>query len=100
MEYCGPIWQNASKCALNKLDTIQRKVCHLIGKKQNVIPEYNINSLEQRRNLSDMCQIQRMITGVAPPTVIELFPPFNQSNRISRYVNQSHHLQFEIKRSK
>ena len=51
MEYCGPIWQNASKCALNKLDTIQRKVCHLIGKKQNVIPEYNINSLEERRNL-------------------------------------------------
>ena len=35
MEYCGPIWQNASKCTLNKLDTIQRKVCHLIGKKHN-----------------------------------------------------------------
>jgi len=100
MEYCGPIWQNASKCALNKLDTIQRKVCHLIGKKQNVIPEYNINSLEQRRNVSGMCQIHRMVTGVAPPTVVELLPPFNQPNRISRYVNQSHHLQFEIKRSK
>ena len=78
---------------------IQRKVCHIIGKKQNVISEYNIESLEQRRNVSGMCQIHEMVTGVAPPTVIELLP-FNQPNRISRYVNQSHHFQFEIKRSK
>ena len=76
MKYCGPIWQNASKYALNKLDIIQRKVYHLIGKKQNVIPEYNINSLEQCRNVSGMCQIHRMVTGVVPPTVIELLPPF------------------------
>ena len=88
MEYCGPIWQNTSKCALNKLDTIQHKVCHLIGKKQNVIPEYNINSLEQCRNVSGMCQIHRMVTGVTPPTVIDLLSPFNQPNRISHYVNQ------------
>ena len=85
---------------MHKLDTIQHKVCHLIGKKQNVIPEYNINSLEHRRNASDMCQIHIMVTGVALLTVIELLPTFNQPNKISHYVNQSHYLQFEIKQSK
>ena len=65
--------------------------------RKNVIPEYNINSLEQRRNVSGMCQIYRMVTGVVPPTVIDILPPFNQPNKISYYVNQSHHLQVEIK---
>ena len=55
---------------------MQRKVCQLIGKKQNVIPEYNINSLEQHRNVSGMCQIYRMVTGIASPIVIELLPCF------------------------
>ena len=45
----------------------------LIGKKQNVTPEYNINSLEQQRNVSAIYQIRRMFTCVAPPTVIEHF---------------------------
>ncbi len=100
MEYCGPIWQNASKCSLSKLDAIQKKVCRLLGKKQDCIPEYNINSLQQRRNVSGLCQIHRMVTGVAPSTVIHLLPAFNEPNRISRYVSQSHHYQFQLKRSK
>ena len=29
MEYCGPIWQNAPKMSLNKLNAIQRKACRL-----------------------------------------------------------------------
>ena len=55
--------------------------------KQDVIPEYNINILEQRINVSGMCQIHKMVTGVAPPTIIKLLPSFNQPKRISRYVN-------------
>ena len=100
MEYCGPIWQNAPKCVLQKMDAIQRKACRLIGTDQGVYPAMNIQSLEHRRNVSGLCQLHRMVSGTAPVDVIDLLPPFVQPTKISRYVHQSHHLQLEIKRSR
>jgi hypothetical protein len=66
IEYCGPIWRNASETALKKPDVIQRKACRLIGFDQNAIPGICIQNLELRRNVAGLCQIHRMISGVAP----------------------------------
>ena len=100
MEYCSPIWQNAPKCVLQKMDAIQRKACRLIGTDQGVYPAMNIQSLEHRRNVSGLCQLPRMVSGTSPVDVIDLLPPFVQPTKISHYVHQSHHLQLEIKRSR
>lgn len=100
MEYCGPIWQNASKTVLGKLDAIQLKACRLFGKSDDVCSEMNIHSLEQRRHVSGLSQIHRMVSGVAPNSVIQLLPPFQNPTRVSRYVTQSHHFQLTVKRSR
>jgi len=100
MEYCGPIWQNAPKNALSKLDAIQCRACRVIGKHEDVCPEMNIYRLEHRRNVSGLSQLHRMISGTAPTSVMQLLPPFQEPTRISRHVVQSHHLQLTIKRSR
>ena len=100
MEYCGPVWQNASETVLRKLDTIQRRACKIIGKDSGVIPERNMHSLQHRRDVSALCQMHRMISGIAPENVIGLLPPYVEPNRISRYVVQNHHLQLNVSRSK
>jgi len=100
MEYCCPIWQNAPKFALQKMDAIQRKACRLMGIDQDVCPAMNIQSLEHRRNVSGLCQLHRMVSGTAPIDVIDLLPPFIQPSKVSRYVLQSHHFQLDIKRSR
>src|SRR6266566_658516 len=99
MEYCGPIWQNAPKIALRKMDIIQRKACRLMGNDQDVCLAMNLQSLEHRKKISGLCQLHRMVSGVAPAGVIDLLPSFIQPNRVLRYVLQSHHLQLDIKRS-
>ena len=100
MEYCGPIWENASKTVLSKLDTIQRKACRVIGHDNDVCSKVNITSLEHRRRVSGLSQLHRMISGTAPDGVVQLLPSFQEPSRVSRHVLQNHHLQLVIKRSK
>ena len=100
MEYCSPIWQSAPKVVLNKLDIIQSKACKVIDKSESVIPQLNINSLKQRREVAGLSQIHRIVSGVAPPSVCQLLPPFVEPTRISRQVIQSHHMQIKINKSR
>ena len=100
MEYCGPIWQNASKTALHKLDNIQRKACRSMGKHCDVIPELNLSSLQHRRDISALCQVHRMISGTAPPSVLELLPKFAVQVKMSQQVTQHHYYQLHIECSK
>ena len=100
MEYCGPIWYGASKSVLGKLDSIQRKSCKLLGKIGDMCPDLNLYSLEHHRTISGLCQIHRMVSGVAPSSVRQLLPPFMEPARNSCYVDYSHHLQLTISRSK
>ena len=78
MEYCGPIWENASKTVLSKLDTIQRKACRVIGHDNDVCSKVNITSLEHRRRVSGLSQLHRMISGTAPDGVVQLLPSFQE----------------------
>jgi len=100
MEYCGPIWQNAPKCFISKLDSIQRKACRIIGVNGDTCPQMNIHSLQHRRNVSGLAQFHRMVNGVAPKAVSQLLPLYRQPTRISRLVAQSHHLQLTMSRSR
>ena len=100
MEYCGPIWQGAPKTTLNKLDCIQHKACKLMGKNQGTFPELNLQSLQHRRNISGLCKIYRMVSGIAPHSVCQLLPTYVLPTRNSRYVAKTHHLQLTISRSK
>ena len=100
MEYCGPIWQNAPKNVLNKLDAIQRKACRIFGTDLDTCRKMNIHNLEHRRNVSGLSQLHRMVSGAAPNSVVQLLPPFQEPTRISRHVVQNHHFQLNVKRSK
>ena len=74
--------------------------CKLLGKIGDTCPDLNLHSLEHRRTISGLCQIHRMVSGVAPSSVRQLLPPFMEPARNSRYVDYSHHLQLTISRSK
>jgi hypothetical protein len=100
MEYCGPVWQSAHQTELHKLDTIQRRACKLMGGNGDIIPELNVQSLSHRRKVSGLCQIHRMVSGTAPRNVRQMLPLFNEPNRYSRHVAQSHHFQFKISKSR
>jgi len=100
MEYCGPIWQGASKTVLEKLNSVQNKACKFIGSFSKTIPELNINSLEQRRQVSGLCQIYRMFQKIAPEPVGDLLPDILVPARLSHCVAQRHHMQLSMKRSR
>jgi hypothetical protein len=100
MEYCGPVWQGAHKTDLQKLDTIQRHACRLMGSKRDTIPELNLQSLNHRRDISSLCQIHRMVSGTAPNLVCQILPSFAEPARFSRLVAQSHHFQLKIGKSR
>ena len=100
MEYCGPVWQSASVTALKKLDVIQRKACKILGTKGDVCLKFNLDSLQHRRKVSGLCQIYRMVSGVAPNKVCELLPPYDIKMRDSRQTEQRHHFQISVKTSR
>lgn len=96
MEYCGPVWQGATKTALKKLDFIQSKACRFLDTKDDVCLNFNLDSLQHRRTVSGLCQIYRMVSGVAPSRVCGLLPPYDAKNRDSRLTENSHHFQLTI----
>ena len=100
MEYCGPLWQGAPKTVLMKLDTIQRKACRFLGAERDACTKFNIDSLQHRRTVSGLCQIHRMVSGIAPSIVCELLPHYDVKVRNSRLTSNSHHLQLTVKRSR
>ena len=100
MEYCGPVWQGATETALKKLDVIQSKACRFLGSKRDVCLKFNLDSLEHRRTVSGLCQIYRMVSGVAPSRVCELLPLYDAKNRDSRHTENSHHFQLTINTSR
>ena len=55
MEYCGPVWQGATKTALKKLDFIQSKACRFLDTKDDVCLNFNLDSLQHRRTVSGLC---------------------------------------------
>ena len=98
MEYCGPIWENASNECLKRLDTIQSKALRLIGNGNG--SEFNIHSLEIRRNVSALSQFHRMVFGLAPEGLSDLLPSFKIPSRDTRNVIQHHHFQLNQRRSR
>ena len=86
--------------ALQKLDNIQWQACKTMGKKCDVMPEINLSSLQHRRDISALCQIHRLISSTAPPTISELLPRFAAQLRMSRQITPHHHFQSHIARSK
>ena len=76
MEYCGPVLQGAYKTDFQNLDAIQRRACRLMGNSNDIIYKLNVQSLNHRRNVSGLCQIYHMVSGVAPCKVCQLLPSF------------------------
>ena len=62
--------------------------------------KFNLDSLEHRHKVSGLCQIYRMVSGVAPSKVCELLPPYDAKNRDSRLTENSHHFQLTINKSR
>ena len=100
MEYCGPVWQGATETALKKLDIIQSKASRFLGTKRDVCLKFNLDTLEHHCTVSGLCQIYRMVYGVAPSKVPELLRPYDAKNRDSRLTENSHHFQLTINTSR
>jgi len=64
MEYCSPVWSNATAAVLAPLDRIQRNC----GK---LFPSFKLDSLEHRRQVADLSVFHRLYHGsdVLPETL-------------------------------
>ena len=68
MEYCSPLWAGAGSTALHRLDSVQRQAEKLIG------PSADLTSLSQRRGVSGVCLMHRLLHRTAPVAVLDLCP--------------------------
>jgi hypothetical protein len=72
MEYCSPLWAGAGSTALHRLDSVQRQAEKLIGLSLHL--SQKLDSLSQRRGVSGVCLMHRLLHRTAPAAVLDLCP--------------------------
>ena len=88
MEVSSLAWLGAAPTHLNKLDSVQSRAIKIIGVSEEAAAnDYNIQSLQHRRNVAASSLMYKMHTPACPEKLRELCPPAQTRPRRNTRLN-------------
>jgi len=87
IEYCCQVWGGAYGIALQLLDKIQRRAIRII---RNPRLTKDLDSLQHRRDVAELCVFYRMVHGKCSAELKETIPPFVTPERVTRGTVNAH----------
>ena len=86
MEYCCHVWAGAPSCYLDLLDTLQKRICRVVGPSLAA----SLEPLAHRRNVASLSLFYRYYFGRCSSELAQLVPfPFSRE-RSTRYSDRLH----------
>jgi hypothetical protein len=87
IEYCCQVWGGASGTTLQLLDRVQRRAIKII---RNPKLTQDLDSLQHRRDVAELCVFYRCIHGKCSAELLEKIPPFVTPGRVTRGTTNAH----------
>ncbi|XP_078594501.1 uncharacterized protein LOC144872315 [Branchiostoma floridae x Branchiostoma japonicum] len=90
MEYASTVWMGACSTSLDLLNAIQRRATKIIDLPETDLYKYQIQPLEQRRNVGALTLLHRMYNHDAPAPLNSLLPEPFVHRRETRLSTSQH----------